>query len=219
MSVRPTKIDAELAEYLRENFSAEDDFLSELCEEAAAFGMPEIQISSDQGKFLQFLMKAIRAESCLEIGSLGGYSAIMLARALPPGGKLTAVEINPEYADFIRKKVDQANLSNKIEVVAQDGRKYLKELSDSNTFDFVFVDADKRSYLKYLDLCAPRMRKGGILAFDNALAYGYVTKAKPERDPEEVKSIKKFNKIFVDREDFFVALATVGDGVIAGVKL
>lgn len=219
MSLRTTIVTEPLDAYLQSNFSVKDEALSRVLKTAEAKGMPSIHISGHQAKFMQFLLQSIGAKNVLEIGSLAGYSALSMASVLPPDGKLTAVELNPDYADLIRKNAEQANLSDKINVICDNGRNYVKSAKFEEKLDFVFVDADKPGYYYYLESLTPHIRKGGIFAADNAFAFGYLLDAAPERNPEEIRSVKSFNDAFLSNENYFVTLVPIGDGLILGYKL
>src|SRR5512142_2202315 len=110
MSVKGTStaLSDQLTEYLTARFGADDDLLRELKRDAAAQGIPEIQISEEQSGFMQVFLKAMQARSVVEVGTLAGYSAIVMARALPPGGRLDTVELKPNHAAFARKYVHRA---------------------------------------------------------------------------------------------------------------
>lgn len=219
MSSRPTEITNEIFNYLLDNFSAEDEFLVNLKKEATKEGIPEICISPEQGRFLQFYLKSINAKYVLEIGSLAGYSAIVMARALPEDGKVIAIEINPRNADFIRNQAEKAGLSHIIEVVNQDAQNFVKEFKPDYELDFVFIDADKRAYHKYFDYTAPLVRKGGVICADNALAFGMIAQENPESEPKNVNALKRYNEKVVKDSGFFTTLVTMGDGMAMSLKL
>jgi len=219
MSAKTTVVTPELDEYLHTKFSSEDEIMRKVLENADKKGLPRIHISGNQARFMQLLLKAMGARFVLEIGSLAGYSAISMARALPEDGKVIAVELNPEYAEIIKENAKIAGVENKIEVVCDDGRNFIENFKFDRQLDFVFVDADKPGYYLYLKKLTPYIRKGGIFAADNAFAFGYVLDSAPERDPNEVKSIKSFNEMFLADENYFVTLVPIGDGLIMGYKL
>ncbi len=216
MSLITTPVTEEIEFYLWRYFSAEDEFLYNLRMEAKEEGMPEISISPVQGLFLQMLIKSINARKVLEIGSLGGYSAITMARALTEEGILYAVEINKNYCEFIRKKSLQSGLSGKIKVINSSGNEFLHNLSDNEIFDFIFLDADKSGYIKYVNLSIPHLRKGGIIAADNALAMGKISDISED---ENTKAIHNFNLFMINNQDFFTSLVPIGDGLTLGLKL
>lgn len=218
MSSNPTQVTPEIYGYLQDNFSSEDDFLKNLKKDATEAGIPEICISEEQGKFLQFYLKSIGAKYVLEIGSLAGYSAITMARALPADGKLIAVEINEKNAKFIEQKAKEAGLENVIEVVNQDAKKFLADWKPDFELDFVFVDADKKGYKSYFESTTPHIRKGGVFAADNALGFGHIAEKNPKSEPGNVQAIQQFNDMLNESPDYDTCLVTVGDGMAMGLK-
>ena len=218
MSSNPTQVTPEIYGYLQNNFSSEDDFLKNLKKEAAEAGIPEICISEEQGKFLQFYLKSINAKYVLEIGSLAGYSAITMARALPADGKLIAVEINQKNAKFIEQKAKEAGLENVIEVVNQDAKEFLANWKPDFELDFVFVDADKKGYKGYFESTTPHIRKGGVFAADNALGFGHIAESDPKSEPGNVRAIQQFNDMLNESPEYDTCLVTVGDGMAMGLK-
>lgn len=218
MSARPTEITDNIYSYLLERFSGEDEFLTQLNKEAEAEGFPPIHISPDQSRFLLFFLKAIGAKNVMEIGSLAGYSAISMARALPEGSKVTALEKFKKNCDFIRRKVSEAGLDDKIEVVDGDARDFLKGYSPESPLDFVFIDADKRSYKHYVEKLTPHIRQGGIICADNALAFGHIASEAPEEERKNVQAIREFNDWMVANPAYDCTLVTMGDGMLMAVK-
>ena len=218
MSLLTTAVTPAIDDYLLYNFSADDDLLRGLRARAAGKGFPDIAVSPVQARFMQVLLKSIKAENVLEVGSLGGYSAIIMARALPENGKLITIEHDKTRADFARVQAEMAGLSSIIEVVNADAHDYLSDFDPVTKFDFFFADADKEGYKDYLDKAYILLRKGGIAAFDNALAFGQIADINPERD-EEVKAIIEFNQYLINHKGFFSSLVTSGDGIAMAVKL
>ena len=219
MSLKPTAITEEIYKYILDNFAPEDPFLKTLKEESASAGMPQISISPDQGHFLQLLVKLTNARYILEIGSLAGYSAITMARELPKDGHLHAVEINPDYVNFISLKVKQAGLSSIIEIHNQNGINFFKEFHPEYNFDIVFVDADKTSYIDYFKAADRLLRIGGIFIADNILAFGEITNDKPIRDKKNINAIREFNKYVLKQKNYKTSLLTIGDGFLISMKL
>ncbi len=220
MSYEPTHITKEILEYLYRNFSVEDEFLKQLKRESLQLGMPDITISPEQGAFLQFLIKSTGTKNILEIGSLGGYSAITMAKALPKGGHLIAVEQTLFYCDFIRNKAKQAGLNN-IEVINKQGIKFLKEYDGKYIFDLIFVDADKNEYREYFDLSEKYLKNNGIFIADNALAFGQIANLNIDQnkhDLKDIESIREFNLYLRNRNDYFTILLPIGDGFLIALK-
>jgi caffeoyl-CoA O-methyltransferase len=150
--------------------------------------MPEINVSASEGKVLQVLARIIGANRILEIGTLGGYSTIWLARALPPDGKLITLEINPRYAAVARRNLKRANQLQKVDIKVGPALESLSRLETEGEapFDMVFIDADKEGYSKYLQNALPLVREGGLVLADNTLPDTVL-------DPGVESGIKRFN--------------------------
>ena len=140
MSDKPTLITEDIYQYILNNFAVENDFFKELKLDAIEIGIPEISISADQAVFLQFIIKALKIENILEVGTLAGYSAFMMANALPDNGKLTTLEIEPLHAEFVRKKALEAGLGSKIEIINQSAVEFLRNYSPEKEIDLAFID-------------------------------------------------------------------------------
>lgn len=203
--------------YILEHFSAEDNFLAALNNEARAKEIPAIHVAPEQLAFMQVLLQGMGAKYVLEIGSLAGYSAIGMARALPAGGKVVAFELNADYAEFIRQKAKEAGVADKVEVHVGDAKKVLQHFRPDYEFDFAFIDADKSGYVTYLDLVFPLVRTGGIIAGDNTLAWGRI--AEEESDDNSVRGLRAFNKVISAHPQLQTCLVPIGDGMTMGVKL
>ncbi len=158
-------------DYINQQFAPEDEALSASRERAINEGIPEVSISPSQGKLMQMLARLANARRILEVGTLGGTSAIWLARALPEGGKLISLELEEHYADVARRSIEHAGLSDKIEIRVGPAADSLAGMNPASEepFDVIFIDADKDNYPKYLELCLPLLREGGLLLGDNAL--------------------------------------------------
>lgn len=219
MSTSSTPLTPALNEYITTAFSAEDDFLRSLNDEAVAEGIPPISIAPEQTAFLQVLLRAISATTVLEIGSLAGYSAIAMARVLPEDGNLYACEFEPIHAEFIRKKVDQAGLSKIISVVEGAALDTIPGiLASSPELDVVFIDADKQNYPNYFELVFPHIRSGGLIIGDNALAWGQVHMPDPDSEADNVKALRAFNDLLQNHPDIQSTLVPLGDGMVVGIK-
>jgi caffeoyl-CoA O-methyltransferase len=161
-----------ITEAITRTFAAEDDGLKHALEAAKRAGLPEIQISPIQGKFLQFLAVVCNAQKILEIGSLGGYSGIWLARALPANGHFITLEINPKHAELVRNAFAQAGVSDRAEVRVGNALDLLPFLEQEAPFDLIFIDADKPPYPQYLDWALRLSRPGSIIVADNCIRNG-----------------------------------------------
>ena len=172
-------------------FAPEDEGLRNTLDSARAAGLPEIQISPIQGKFLQVLAAACNARSILEIGALGGYSGIWLARSLPPGGRLITLEISPEHAAVVRNSFEKAGVSDRTEVRVGKALDLLPHLESAAPFDLVFIDADKPPYPQYLEWALRLTRPGSIIVADNVIRGG---KAFLPPQDDVVAGVAEFNR-------------------------
>lgn len=180
--------------YIEDLFSKNDDALSGALEESQKNGLPAINVSANEGKLLYMLAKMSGAGKILEIGTLGGYSTIWLARALPDGGKLLSLEYSPKHAEVARANVERAGLSGKVEVRVGAGLELLPEIAANGEgpFDLFFIDADKDNYPGYLDWCIKLSRPGSVILSDNLIRDGAVLSPPP--DDNAARVIAEFNR-------------------------
>jgi predicted O-methyltransferase YrrM len=161
-------------EFIGRTLVPDDEDLQAALEAAAAAGLPAIQVSPPQGRLLQQLARLVGARSVLEFGTLGGYSTILLARALAPGGHLITLEANPEYAALARGSIERAGLGEVVEIRVGPALEALPGLEDEGTgpFDLVFIDADKVNTPNYFAWALDRTRPGGLIVADNVVRDG-----------------------------------------------
>ncbi len=219
MSLKSTALREDLFDYLIENFSGENELLKQLKLDAFESGLPAISISPEQLRFLQLLIKSINAKNVLEIGTLFGYSAIGMAMALPDDGKVITFELEADRAELSRQNIKKADLSSKIEVIEGRAIELLPDMIENLNLDFVFLDADKHNYYKYVKILDKCLRVGGMITADNAFAFGFVTSTAPERSPEDVKSIRLFNQFMNNWDKYLTTISPVGDGLLISLKL
>ncbi len=162
-------LDAAVA-YVGELFLPHDEVLEGALRRAREAGLRSIQVPPEAGKLLGILARAVGARRILEIGTLGGYSAIHLARALPEDGRLITLEIDPRHAEVARQNLEAAGLSDRVEVRLGRALDVLPTLVAEGPFDLAFIDADKETYPAYLDWSLRLVRPGGLIVADNALA-------------------------------------------------
>ncbi|HOX07364.1 MAG TPA: O-methyltransferase [Planctomycetota bacterium] len=160
--------------YIETLFAGEDAALREIRERALVAGLPEINVSPSEGRLLELLARAVGARRVLEIGTLGGYSAAWLARALPADGKLVSLEIDAHHAEVARESLRRAGLSALVEVRLGPAAESLARMGADEPFDLVFIDADKDGYEGYLKQVLPLVRPGGLILADNALGAKHV---------------------------------------------
>lgn len=177
--------------YVEELFAQQDEALRQAVEDSRAAGLPEIQISPSQGKLLYLLTTILGARRILEVGTLGGYSTIWLARALPQDGRLVSLELSEHHAAVARNNLNRAGLSGRVQVRVADARDSLAELREAGeVFDLTFIDAEKEGYQEYLEWALALSRPGSVIIADNVVRSGRVIE--PEDGSQEV--ISSFNR-------------------------
>ncbi|MGH7740928.1 MAG: O-methyltransferase [Candidatus Eiseniibacteriota bacterium] len=215
MSDASSLVTAEHFRYIAERTSPEDDLLRELKQAALADGIPPIWIAPEQASFMQILLKAARAKEVVEIGTLAGYSAITMARALPAGGRVRTLEIVPKHADFASRWIAKSNVAGRIEVTLGAAMDVLPTFA-ADSADAAFLDADKSSYPRYLEECLRIVRRGGLIMVDNAFAFGELFSGTP-RD-KEVAAIRAFNDLVAADKRLQSVIVPIGDGLWVGVR-
>ncbi len=201
--------------YVQRLFASEDDALRRTRERADEAGMPRIQLPPATARALQLLMRAAGVRRAVEVGTLAGYSAIWIARALPGDGKLVTLEIDREHAAVARRSLEDAGVSDRVELRVGDAGTLLDALGPDGSFDLVFVDADKERYTQYLEDAARLLRPGGLFVADNAFWKGWVL------DPgidELAAVLDGFNRIVAADPRFDATILPVGDGLLVAVR-
>lgn len=181
--------------YITDTLLPPDPVLDDVLKASNAAGLPPHNVSPNQGKLLMLLALIHKANNILEIGTLGGYSTIWLARALPENGRLITLESNLQHAEFARKNIARAGLTNIVEVRIGKAVDTLPKLTneDCNPFDLIFIDADKPSNPEYLSWALKLSRKGTVIVADNVVRDGAVIKAN-SKDPK-VQGVRRFNQM------------------------
>jgi caffeoyl-CoA O-methyltransferase len=167
---------ARIDDYIEERFAPQDEALEAALREARRAGLPQIQVSPNEAKLLQLLAEMVGARRILEVGTLGGYSAIHFGRALPEDGTLISLEIDERHAEVARKNVERAGLSSKVEIRVGDARELLARITENaeGPFDVVFIDADKEGYPEYLEWTLKLTRHGSLILGDNTIRGGSI---------------------------------------------
>jgi predicted O-methyltransferase YrrM len=181
---------AEVDRFIGETIVAEDEALRAAVERAEAAGLPSIQVSPPQGKLLGMLVRLVGAKRILEFGTLGGYSAILMARALPPEGRLITLEARTEYAEVARESIVQAGVGDRVEIRVGPALELLPGLAQEQAelFDLVFIDADKVNTPNYFAWALDHTRPGGLIIADNVVRRG--TLGDPA-DPDEATKAQR----------------------------
>lgn len=164
-------------QFIGETILREDETLRGAVEAAEEAGLPAIQVSPPQGKLLQLLVRLAGAKRILEFGTLGGYSAILMGRALPEEGRLITLEARPEYAEVARRSIEQAGVGEQVEVRVGPALEALPSLEGEAPFDLVFIDADKVNTPNYVAWALDHVRPGGLIIADNVVRDGTLADA------------------------------------------
>lgn len=185
-------------EYVEQRLLDEDPALEQALRDADEAGLPKIAVTPSQGKQLQLLARSIGARRILEIGTLGGYSAIWLARALAPGGRLITLEVDPRCAAVAAASIARAGLSDTVEIRLGPALDTLKALAaeDPEPFDFVFIDADKRHTPDYFQSAIELARAGAWIVADNVIRFGALVD--PDDESPDVLGNRRLHEMLAD---------------------
>jgi caffeoyl-CoA O-methyltransferase len=195
-----------------------DPVLERVGEAIRNAGMPEISVASGYGRLLTLLVTMSKARSVLEIGALGGYSGICLARGLPDDGKLLSLELRQDYADIAKANLWAAGFGERTEYLVGDASESLEKLAlHGARFDFFFIDADKENYPHYLEMCIKLANEGAIIAADNTLLGGKT--ADDSKQGPSVLAMRQFNRLIAQDSRLMGVLLPSYDGLaLAKVK-
>jgi predicted O-methyltransferase YrrM len=186
---------AEVDRFIGETIVREDEAVRAAVEAAEAAGLPSIQVSPPQGKLLQLLVRLVGAKRILEFGTLGGYSAILMARALAPGGRLISLEARAEYAEVAARSIERAGVGDRVEIRVGPALEALPWLEEEagEPFDLVFIDADKANTPNYFAWALDHVRPGGLIVADNVVRGG--TLADPSDPDEATKAQRRLHEM------------------------
>ncbi|MEO8335607.1 MAG: O-methyltransferase [bacterium] len=202
---------AEVDEYLNGLHIGRDAAIDDAAEATVAAGLPPIAVTPNQGKLLYILARMQRASSILEIGTLGGYSTIWLARGLEKGGKVVTLEFEPKHAEVAAQSIAKAGLSESVTIHVGKAIDTLPQLAHSGDapFDLVFIDADKKSIPEYFEWALKMSRPGTLILVDNVVRAGRVVDA--NSDDADIQGIRRFNEMVAREPRVTVTtLQTVG---------
>ncbi len=214
-----TRVDETLHEYQVAHRTPDDAILSELRRETEAKtgSLARMQVAAEQGTLLGLLVAATGARRVLEVGTFTGYSALCMARALPPEGRLLACDVSEEFTSIARRYWKQAGLSDRIELRLGPALVTLRSLPTEEAFDFVFVDADKENQGAYYEEILRRLRPGGLIALDNVFWGGRVVL--PEYDDPSTLAIRALNDRIANDARVQSVMLAVSDGLTLVRKL
>jgi caffeoyl-CoA O-methyltransferase len=205
----------QLEAYIRQAFAVEDEILRQIRATIPERGLPVIFVRPEEGLMLQFLAAASNAKMALELGTLGGYSGVWIARGMASDGKLITIEKIPEHAQVARENFQLAGVADRVEVWLGDSHELLPDLSRTGPYDFIFIDAEKEGYGAYLDWSLDNLRPGGILAAHNAFRHGAIVDPKNEDPGTDV--IRRFNQRLATEPRLISTIFPAGDGMAIAV--
>lgn len=185
-------------QYINNLVAPEDEILQQTIASLDKASMPQISVTATQGKFLQLMLLTCKAKRVLELGTLGAYSTIWMARAIPADGKVITVEFDPHHAQVASENIAKAGLSDKIDLRIGKAMDVLNELiaKGEEAFDFIFIDADKPPYAEYFELALQLSHPGTMIICDNVIREGKVLDE--NTTDERVKGVQRFNQLLAD---------------------
>ncbi len=189
-----------------------DPALRAAAEAPERFGLPPIHIAPNEGRLLQLLLRAIGARKVVEVGTLAGYSALWMARALPEDGRLWSIESDASHLEVARSVLRDAGMQGRVEVLYGKGRDVLPRLEPLGPFDAVFLDADKGGYPEYGRWAARNVRAGGLLLADNVFLFGRLL----DEDDPEAEAMRRFHREAA--EAFETACIPTPEGLLVGFR-
>lgn len=219
MSDKTLRLSDRLAEYLKSVSLREPDVLTELRQETSHHPMSTMQIAPEQGQLMALLVQLMGAKKTLEVGVFTGYSALVVALALPPDGRVVACDVSEEFTAIARRYWEKAGVTNKIDLHLAPAIETLDQLlasGQANTFDFAFIDADKSNYDNYYERALQLIRPGGLIAIDNVLWSGRV--ADPQIQDTRTTAIRALNQKLHQDERVTLSLIPIADGLTLALK-
>jgi len=219
MSRRSWNLDEQIARYIAAHAVRESAALAELRAATARLPYAGMQISPEQGQLMALLVQAIGARRALEVGTFTGYSALWVAAALPPDGKLVCCDVSDEWTTVGREFWARAGVAHKIDLRIAPARETLDALlaaGEAGTYDFAFIDADKTGYDAYYERCLALARPGGLIAIDNVLWGGAV--ADPRKRSADTLALRALNDKIHHDERVTMAMVPIGDGLTLALK-
>ncbi len=219
LSNRTISLDDNLYAYLLDVSLREPEILAELRRETMALPRASMQIAPEQGQFMALLVQLTGARRILEIGTFTGYSALVMALALPPEGRIVACDISEEWTAIARRYWERARIAGRIDLrlgPAVDTLDKLIGAGHAGGFDFAFIDADKSNYRTYYERALTLLRPGGLICVDNTLWGGSVVDA--DKDDPDTRAIRAFNAALRDDPRIALSLVPIGDGLTLARK-
>lgn len=206
-------------QYLLRHSLRESKALKALRDETHTLSSAVMQISPEQGQFMALLIELLNAKKSLDIGTYTGYSALVVALAMPKEGRVITCDVSKEAPEIGKRYWDAAGVSDKIDLRIAPALQTLDALianNEAGTFDFAFIDADKNNYLNYYEKSLTLLRQGGLIAIDNVLWSGEV--ANPDNQDKDTNSIRKLNEFVLNDARVSISMIPIGDGLTLARK-
>lgn len=219
MTARTLQLTERLRRYVLSHGARETPVQRALRRATQRMPRASMQIGAEQGALMQLLVRLAGARRCIEIGTFTGYSALALALALPPRGKIVCCDLSEEWTDIARRYWKRARVAHKIDLRLGPALATLDALlarGGAGRYDFAFIDADKENYAAYYERCLKLVRKGGLIAADNTLWGGTV--AYPFATDPDTRAIRAFNRKLLRDRRVEIALLPIGDGLTLALK-
>ncbi len=210
----------QIEKYIDNLFVPRDEALEQNLKDADAAGLPAIAVSPDQARMMYILVKMAGAKRILEIGTLGGYSTTLMARALPSDGKVVTLELKPANAAVARKNLDRAGIGHMVEIRVGPASETLDKMiaAGEAPFDFVFIDADKTGYVGYLNQVLRLSHSGTVILGDNLIRHGDVLPGAANPD-EMALGVRAFNELIASHPRLESILIPIVKGKIDGMSI
>ncbi len=206
----PILADEQLAAYIEAHTTPPEPHLAALAEETrATLNAPQMLTGTVEGRFLEALVRTARPQLVLELGTYSGYSALAMAAALPPGGRIVTCELSDEHADFAQRHIDASPHADRIELRRGPALDTVATLD--GPFDLVFIDADKPNYVNYYEAVLPKLAERGLIVADNTLWSGNV--AEEEDQSDATVALRAFNDRVRDDDRVVCVMLSVRDGI------
>jgi predicted O-methyltransferase YrrM len=219
MSNQTLNLDDRLYRYLVDHSVHEPEVLTALRHETAQHPMAQMQIAPEQGQFMALLVQLLGVTKALEVGVFTGYSALRVALALPPHGRLVACDVSEEFTAIARRYWEKAGVAAKIDLRIAPAAETLNELiqaGETNSFDFAFIDADKSGYPTYYEQVLQLVRPGGLIVLDNVLWSGQV--ADPTVQDRRTNTLRALNEAIHQDDRVVASLIPIADGLTLAMK-
>lgn len=218
MTNKSLGLSEQLSDYLQSVSLREPEILSQLREETANHPQSQMQIAPEQGQFMALLVRMLGAKKTIEVGVFTGYSSLAVALALPEDGQVVACDLDAEITQIAQRYWQEAGVAHKIELHIAPALETLDQLlaDQAGTFDFAFIDADKRNYDNYYEQCLKLVRPGGLIAIDNVLWSGRV--ADLQEQDKRTQAIRDFNTKLHQDDRVFLSLVPIADGLTLALK-